>query len=81
MFRQDLYPTASLLAQITLFRDDLCLTGEGKTFEEIAKELQRTKAGVNRILIRLDKKDTKILDCLIDGIVYWKNGKQVVDTT
>lgn len=83
VFREDadVYPTASLRAQIILFRGDFCLTGETKTFDELAKDLQKSDAGINRILIRLDKKEeAKILDCLIDGVIYWKNGKQVVTT-
>lgn len=79
-FRPDVYPTATLMARIHLFRGKSCLSGEKETFDQLLKQMKSTKTGINRILIRLDEKDVKVLDCVIDGVVYWRDGKQLVKT-
>jgi hypothetical protein len=75
-FKEELYPIASLTAQIYVFQgDDYCLTDESqKSFNEVKKAvMNRPAKGINTILIRVDKSGEKLLDCIIDGIIIYEN--------
>lgn len=78
--------TEELLAEVYIFQkqddqDDQCLTGGTKTFEERRKEMESpTKPGINKVLIRLDKNGSSIKDCIIDGVVHWKDGNELAKT-
>ncbi len=78
-FKDSIYPTEEMMAEIYVFKDAKCLTGSDK-FEDVEKKMNKTRTGVNRILIRLDDKGTKIQDCIIDGVVFMKDGNQKVQT-
>jgi hypothetical protein len=76
-FKDSPYPTEELAAEIYVFKGDQCLTGS-HTFNEILDMMKKTKAGINRVLIRLNRSGISIDDCIIDGIAYIKDGKQKI---
>ena len=79
-FRSYLSTTEEVLAEIHVFQGKRCLTGGTDTFEKIQDAMKISKPGINRILIRLDKDGTSIKDCIIDGVIHWEDGKEIVGT-
>jgi hypothetical protein len=70
VFRSYLTTTEELLAEISVFQGERCLTGGNKTFDKLRDEMKKTTPGINRILIRLTADGGKIEDCIIDGVVH-----------
>ncbi|MFC2172652.1 hypothetical protein ACFLU6_08480 [Acidobacteriota bacterium] len=79
-FRNSLTTTEELLAEVHVFLEDRCVTGGTDTFDGIRKQMKKTKPGINLILIRLNKTGSSIKDCIIDGVVYCKDGKELAKT-
>lgn len=75
LFNQEFYPTEEMSAQIRIFQGDKNLTGDNdKKFEDIENEMKSIKAGINKILIRLNNDGESIQDCIIDGVEFVSNG-------
>lgn len=78
-FKNSPYPTEEMIAEIYVFKGKKCLTGN-VTFDDIKKQMNKTRTGINNVLIRLDEKGLLIQDCIIDGVVYVAKGQQKVKT-
>jgi hypothetical protein len=94
-FRDDLYPTEEMLAEIDVFYGPICLTGGGKkTFDSVKTKMKQTKEGLSRILVRITgggcrvksngiltlSPSPQIEDLIIDNVVYVAKGKRRVQT-
>jgi len=78
-YKDSLYKTEELVAEIFVFNGERCLTGNHK-FQDIVKMMEKSQPGINRVLIRLDPDGASLQDCIMDGIVIVQNGKQLVKT-
>lgn len=75
LFNQELYPTEETFAQVSIFLGDKNLTSDNdKKFEDIENEMKSIKAGINKILIRLNNDGESIQDCIIDGVEFVSSG-------
>lgn len=72
------FATEELLTNIHIFVGDRSTTGSSKSFDELAKDHESIRPGINTILIRLSEDKSEITDQIIDGTVYIKDSVQII---